>query len=239
MNKRIFGLILAMMVVPITIAPVFAQQSPPINGSVPPNYTFPRVDNPAYQRKLNQVKPAQINAEPILKKTLYVGTNNQFKEPENWAYVNYCGPASTQVALRARITNIPSLDSIGQCEYIDPNWGVYMSNVTPCLNSYLNTSFYWTDYAPDSATLASRLKSDVDQGYAMLTGVYTSGMGGWSFGTYHIITLFGYDNTSSTNKKVDYVDTASSIAGYNGLYFNFVSLDNLWWNISQNNVQAW
>lgn len=68
MNKKILGLILAMMVVPITIAPVLAQQSPPINGSVPPNYTFPRVDNPAYQRKLNQVKPAQINAEPILKR---------------------------------------------------------------------------------------------------------------------------------------------------------------------------
>ena len=237
--KKWLSLIVVLEIFSFTIAPVYAQQSPPINGSVPSNYIFPSVESPAYQRKLDQVKQNQLNAAPVLKKTLYVGTNNQFKEPENWAYVNYCGPASTQVALRARITNIPSLDSIGQCEYIDPNWGVYMSNVTPCLNSYLNTSFYWTDYAPDSATLASRLKSDIDQGYAMLTGVYTSGMGGWSFGTYHIITLFGYDNTSSTNKKVDYVDTASSIAGYNGLYFNFVSLDNLWWNISQNNVQAW
>lgn len=230
---------MAMMVVSITFTPVVAQQSPPINGSVPPNYIFPSVDNPAYQRKLNQVNQNQINTEPIFKKALYVGTINQFKEPENSAYVNYCGPDSTQVALRARITNIPSLDAIGQCEYIDPSWGVYMSNVTTCLNSYLNTSFYWTDYAPDAATLASRLKSDVDQGYAMLTGVYTLGMGGWGFGTYHIITLFGYDNTSSTNKKVDYVDTASAIAGYNGLYFNFVTLNNMWNYVNPNNVQAW
>ena len=87
--------------------------------------------------------------------------------------------------------------------------------------------------------MASRIKSDVDQNYAMLTGVWTSGMGGWSFGTYHIITLYGYDYTSPTNQKVNYVDTASSIAGYSGLYFNYVPLDNLWWNISQNNVQDW
>lgn len=93
MNKRIISLIMILIVVSITVTPVVAKHSPPINGSTPPNYVFPDTDNPAYQRKLSQVQRNQILAEPILNHTLYVGTIYQFKEPENRAYVNYCGPA--------------------------------------------------------------------------------------------------------------------------------------------------
>lgn len=117
-----------------------------------------------------------------------------------------------------------------------------MSNVTPCLNSYLNTSFYWTDVASSPDVLWNWVKSDVDQGYAVLTGVYTPPMEGWNgHETYHIITLYGYDYSyqTTTEKMVNYVDTASEVAGYTGTYLNKVELSDLWSFVSPNNVQAW
>lgn len=243
MNKIFLSLVILITLTLVTLYPVLAQESPPpINGSLPPNYKLPSRTNPEYIEKLNQVQQNQLQAAPVFRKSLYVGTIYQFKEPEDLAYINYCGPASTQVALRARTTNIPSLYAVGQCELIDPNWGVYMSNVTPCLNDYLNTDFYWTDVASSKVTLANRLKSDVDQGYAMLTGVVTSEMGGWGdHFAYHIITLYGYDNTYnySSDKMVYYVDTASNLAGYSGSYFHKVTLTDMWNYVSPNNVQSW
>ena len=194
------------------------------------------------RKSCSRINFLQFSPPPVFIKALNVGAIDEFKEPENWGYVNYCGPASTQVALRARTTNIPTLDQIGQCELIDPSWGVYMSNVTPCLNSYLNTTFYWTDVASSQDVLWNWVKSDVDQGYAVLTGVYTPPMDGWNgHAAYHIITLYGYDYSyqSSTYKMVNYVDTASEIAGYTGTYLNKVTLPDLWRFVSPNNVQAW
>lgn len=165
-----------------------------------------------------------------------------FKEPEDWDYVNYCGPSSTQVALRARTSNIPSLYAVGECENIDPSWGVYMTAVTDCLRQYLNNNFYENGSSLSKTTFASRLKSDVDQGYAMVTGTLTTSMMGWSGRSVnHIVTVYGYDNTYqySTDKMVHYVDTASGIAGYSGLYFNKVTLTDMWSYVSPNDYQSW
>jgi hypothetical protein len=177
------------------------------------------------------------------KQILYLGTSGEYREPNLPAYVNYCGPSSTRVALRARMapSNIPSLDAVGICENIDPGWGVYMTSITSCLNSYLNSTFYWNDAASDANQIANWVKSDVDQSYAVVTGIYTQNIPGWYAAVYHIVTLYGYDFTyvSSADKQINYIDTSSVAAGYTGAYFNKVNLTWLWTRVSQNNAQAW
>ena len=222
--------------------PTNAQGPNPINGSLPPNSKFPDTNDRLYQQKLNQVTRNQIQAADTLREVLYVGTMGQFREPEDSDYVNYCGPSSTQIALRARTTEIPELDEIAECEQIIPRWGAYMTNVTDCLNKYLDSDFYWTDIAESKDELASWLKTDVDQGYALITGVFTTYVRGWNgYSTSHIITLYGYDYSYQvfSDKMVYYVDTASKLAGYSGPYFNIVTLDAIWSFVSWNNVQSW
>jgi len=67
-------------------------------------------------------------------------------------------------------------------------------------------------------------------------------MRGWNgYSVSHIITLYGYDYSYQvfSDKMVYYVDTASKLAGYNGPYFNIVTLDAIWSFINWNNVQSW
>lgn len=240
--RKVFVTTLLIVVILVIANPAMAQGPNPINGSLPPNTKLPDATDLLYQQKLNQVKRNQIQAANVLREVLYVGRMGQFREPEESAYVNYCGPSSTQIALRARTTDIPELDEIAECEQINPRWGVYMVGVTDCLNQYLESDYYWTDIAESKDELSSWLKTDIDQGYALVTGVYTTNMRGWNgYSIYHIITLYGYDysNEVFSDKMVYYTDTASKIAGYSGPYFNIVTLDDLWSFVSWNNVQSW
>ena len=236
-----------MMVGSVITSGVFASESTPQNGSFPQGYDpNSQLNSPQYQQKLLRANNVSSNISPsadILKRSLDLGTSGEYREPNEAAYVNYCGPASTRAALRARMpaSEIPSLDSVGQCENIDPNWGVYMTSVTSCLNFYLNSTFYWNGAASGATQLADWVKSDVLQNYAVVTGIYTVEIVGWYAPVYHIVTLYGYDFTysSSADKQINYIDTASVMAGYTGSYFNKVDLSWLWDRVSQNNAQAW
>lgn len=240
--KKSFVATLLIVAILTMSTPATAQGPNPINGSLAPNSKLPDATDLLYQQKLNQVKRNQIQAANVLREVLYVGTLGQFREPDEAAYVNYCGPSSTQIALRARTTEIPELDEIAKCEQINPLWGVYMTSVTDCLNQYLDSDHYWTDIAESKEELSSWLKTDIDQGYALVTGVYTTYMRGWNgYSIAHIITIYGYDysNQVFSDKMVYYSDTASKLAGYSGPYFNIVTLDDVWSFISWNNVQSW
>ncbi len=240
--KKVFVTTLAVLAILTISTPTTAQGPNPINGSLPPNSKLPDTNDRLYQQKMNQVRRNQIQASSTLREVLYVGTMGQFREPEDSDYVNYCGPSSTQIALRARTADIPELNEIAECEQINPRWGVYMTSVTDCLNQYLDSDFYWTDIAESKDELASWLKTDIDQGFALVTGVFTTSMRGWNgYSVSHIITLYGYDYSYQvfSDKMVYYVDTASKLAGYSGPYFNIVTLDAIWSFVSWNNVQSW
>ena len=114
--KKAFLTILFAFAILTISTPSNAQGPNPINGSLPPNSKFPDTNDRLYQQKLNQVTRNQIQAADTLREVLYVGTMGQFREPEDSYYVNYCGPSSTQIALRARTTEIPELDEIAECE---------------------------------------------------------------------------------------------------------------------------
>lgn len=176
-------------------------------------------------------------------KWLNVGAAETYRQPEDPAYINYCGPASTRVAIRARTSSVPSLSTVGSGENIDPNSGVTASAIRTYINGYLNTTFYIVNRATDSSYLGCGIQEDIYTGYALITGVKTGGMPGWSGNANHFVAVYAYDYSNSTNKRTYYVDTGSENAGHHysngGKYFNNVSLNALWGWVQYFNYQVW
>jgi hypothetical protein len=172
--------------------------------------------------------------------------NNKWIEPENAAYVNYCGPSAGQVALDVRLEDwqIPSLYDIGQEMYINPSWGVYMTSVRDVLNRRLNTTWYEASGSGNANNFVSRASADLTRNYAMVTALQTSGLPGWGpVNVNHIVTVYAMyvgDGTYS----IAWVDTASNMARHNqpgGSYLNYMYLGRDFYNgyVSRNDVQAW
>lgn len=169
-----------------------------------------------------------------------VGYSEQFREPEEWQYVQYCGPTSTQVALKARMTIVPDRNTIAVKENF--NGGVSMQDITTALNYYLGYTYYLTGQASSQSQLEYWNEYDVDLGYAMITGIKTYGMPGWgTYDAYHIVAMYGYDTDNGS--KVRYVDTSSELAGHyydnGGAYFNLVNLTDFWNWVINDNIQSW
>lgn len=171
-----------------------------------------------------------------------------WKEPNNWAHRNYCGPASTQVALDARwpANWVPDIDAVGEAENIDPSWGVYMSDVVNALNNYLSDEFpnpngmqgYWYGTASDTWDLYDKVYFDNYRDYVTISGVYTQGMPGWNVNAYHIVAIFGiYSDWTWTGYH--YTETAGSVAGYYGDYRQWANVYAFYDWESANNAIAW
>ena len=217
----------------------------PHNGNIDPSYIPTEeelqriaVKNAAADQHMkdrkNQITPLTLGSH-----ILSVGT---WKEPNDAAHVNYCGPGATQVALDARLpaSSVPNIDIIGAEEDIDPSWGVYATNIAPVLNDRLDTTFYVVDGASSKAGLQTRIVTDIDSGYVMITGVKTGGMPGWgTMDVYHIVAIYGYNEKSLSNTTVYYTETAAPMAGYAGTYRNSKSLNTFWNYVIPNNVQVW
>lgn len=179
----------------------------------------------------------------------WVGCNNtcgEYEEPNLYQYRNYCGPSSAQVALRARIsqTSVPSLWQVGQDMGVDPTWGVNGSQVTNYLNTKLNTNFY-VNVTPSSASqLWWYIVDDINNGWIPVFSLRTYSasngyMVGWASNPFHIISADGYYTTGASNQSPYIIDTASSVAGYNGPYAKYINVNALWSYTSQNNWMAW
>jgi hypothetical protein len=166
-----------------------------------------------------------------------------WREPNDYAHRNYCGPASTQVALDARLPwwQIPDIDTLGREENIDPNWGVAASAIQRVLNTRLGTTWYWLNSSSSASDLALKIRVDLSNQFAMVTGLKTGGMPGWGTrNVNHIVTVYGYYRSSTGQTEyVYYTETAGSVAGYNGTYQNAVSLASFWRYVQANNVQVW
>lgn len=176
-------------------------------------------------------------------KELSVGT---WKEPNDYAHRNYCGPGATQVALDAKLpaTSVPSVDTLGTEEGTDPNSGTYMNKICSVLNTRLNTAWYEYSVASVQSTMTNWFLQDIDNGYGFVTGVKTGVMPGWSGRNInHIVTAYGYANvyveTSGTYGDLKYTETSGSVAGYTGTYRQTVSLATFWGYVSGNSAQCW
>ena len=184
------------------------------------------------------------NVIPGSSKDLYVGADGQFKEPNDYAHRNYCGPAASQVVIRARTSNVPNLETLASEEYLNPEWGVSDQSIPPVLNSHLGTSHYGFGVASSVHTLLNWLGSDVDSGWAMITSLrtyyYASGyLGGWGIDAAHIVALRGYSAPVSGGVSVHYADTAAQAAGYYGSYFMSYNVDTFWNYVTLSNGQVW
>lgn len=111
----------------------------------------------------------------------------------------YCGPASTRMALSARISP-PSQDTLAAALGTDTNGTDDISNVVPVLNQYLGINWYERKPVSDPPTQAQRdllkqdLVFDVDRGYAMVANVVSGWRPpGYPSGTiYHYVAVIGY-----------------------------------------------
>jgi hypothetical protein len=109
-----------------------------------PNYVYTEKERRAITAKdklVEQYTKERIGSRYIGPQLLQVGT---WKEPNDYAHRNYCGPGAAQVALDARLpaSQVPDIDTLGAEMNINPNSGVYMTDLRDVLNNRLNTTWY-------------------------------------------------------------------------------------------------
>jgi hypothetical protein len=117
----------------------------------------------------------------------------------------YCGPASTKMALSARIAP-PSQDTIAASLGTTTNGTDDTSNVVATLNHFLNTTWYERKPVNDPPTQAQRdlLKQDIlfdiDRGWAIVANVVSGWRPpGYPGGTiYHYVAVVGYSNNGDS-----------------------------------------
>lgn len=249
MNRNLFRifLILAVSMVFFGSTDFVARaggEQPPHNGA-DPNYVPTAQELQAIAAKeaaaARYMKNRSLLIVPLSlgSRVLGVGT---WLEPNDAAHVNYCGPGATQVALDARLpaSSVPNIDTLGTEESIDITWGVTTTSIRNVLNSRLSTTFYVASGASASTALHTRIVTDIDSNYAMVTGVKTGGMPGWGTrNVFHIVAVYGYNEVNVGLMNIYYIETASPTAGFTGTYRNTKTLSTFWTYVSQNNSQVW
>ncbi len=182
--------------------------------------------------------------------TLVVGT---WKQPNTAAYVNHCGPAATQVALDARwdASRVYSINRIAKDEKTNSDKaGTHMQDIYTTINSkaYLGSEFpnpngmagYWIDLAKGGPDLLHKITFDITRGYALITGVKTTGMLGWGDRKVnHIVAVIGYKIDQTNTAYVVYTDTSTPTAGFNGNYRNTVLLSKFYKHVLGLNTLIW
>jgi len=206
-----------------------------------PNYVYTAEELEAIAAKealVEQHVQRRAGTRSIARKILRVGT---WKEPNDWEHRNYCGPGATQVALDARLPywDVPDIDTIGEEENIDPNSGVYLSDIKIVLNDRLNTTWYEVNGSGSGSSLYNRITFDIDHDYALVTGCKTDEMPDWSVNAGHIVAVYGYWIWAGSNQYVYYTETAGSVAGYNGRYRQRATRQKFWTYIAGNDTQVW
>lgn len=132
----------------------------------------------------------------------------------------YCGPASTKIALSARMTP-PSQDTLAASLGTTTNGTDDISNVVATLNQFLGTTWYERKPVNDPPTQAQRdllkqdLVFDVDRGWAIVANVVSGWRPpGYPSGTiYHYVAVVGY---ADSGDSAVIADPAGAGAGGSG-----------------------
>ncbi len=168
--------------------------------------------------------------EPVQSRSMLLNVNWQWKEPDDPAHVNYCGQGATQVALDAAGLDewqIPDIETLGREEYVNQGkLGTYVKDIVPIVNSYLERNgragLYKLAYISEEGAFRNMLVHTLESNHALITGVKTGRMPGWTLEANHIVAVIGYEQ-SGGDEYVTYVETAAPSAGYYGEYRNTVS----------------
>ncbi|RMG35804.1 MAG: hypothetical protein D6732_09020 [Methanobacteriota archaeon] len=247
------------------------------NGAVSPNYHPSSQDIQAIQMKEESLRAAidykyqsgfdalrgdsrpHFAAPPIARgitpkyyHSRVLPLEKEWKEPNDYAHRNYCGPGATQVALDARLPKykVPDIDTIGAMEKINPSWGVTMDNVAATLNQILRSNgdlpnsngfvAYELAYPNNMWSLFNYIDWDIQRGYATISGVKTTYMPGWDGRrAYHIVAIYGIYYDNDYNNYYKYAETASPKAGYNGPFAQWAYWRDFYDYYSGNKVISW
>ena len=173
-----------------------------------------------------------------------------YREPNNWAHRNYCGPGAAIVLLShwdPGYPKIANIDAIGRDMRINPNMGVWIRNMVRPINDRLDAmlgqDLDWYRYGKARTLYDLRWMIDFDirqTAVPFITGVMTRGLPGWgSRNVGHIVCVYGYTKTAAGAEYVSYVDTAPPAAGYNDWILHVWELGDFWRAVSGNSAQVW
>jgi hypothetical protein len=129
-----------------------------------------------------------------------------YPEPNDYAHRNYCAEGAIAVLLSTWTDAVPSLDAIGVAAHVVESYGTTGANAVVAINSYL-----------EQITGSSR--------YAY-AGTHVTSLAVFQ----HMIAVTGYNLSPGTAgaDTVTYVESAGSVAGYNGPEVQTISLAALW-----------
>ncbi|MGD1054367.1 MAG: hypothetical protein ABR950_11150 [Candidatus Dormibacteria bacterium] len=167
-------------------------------------------------------------------------------EPNNYAHRNYCAEGAIAVLLSTWTTTVPSIDAIGAAAHVTESYGTTGANAVLAINAYLEQITGTASYAYAGTHVTSlpifesQLGTDLSglgrlttagHGSPVLVHVMTATLPGWGgYEAQHMIAVYGYDFTAGTpaGDTVTYVESAGSVAGYNGPPEETISLAALW-----------
>jgi hypothetical protein len=167
-------------------------------------------------------------------------------EPNDYLHRNYCAEGAIAVLLSTWTTAVPSIDAIGAAAHVVESYGTTGANAVAAINSYLEQITGSSRYAYSGthvtslAVFQTQLEGDLSglgrfaiarHGSPVLVHVMTATLPGWDgYQAQHMIAVFGYNFTVGTlsGDTVTYVESAGSVAGYNGPHVQTISLEALW-----------
>jgi hypothetical protein len=167
-----------------------------------------------------------------------------FREPNDYAHRDYCGAGATTVLLSAWTTAVPDIETVARAINLNPNGGATGADTARGINAMLHpligTDRYRGERVLVLSGVLSRLRSslgNVDDlrrwGHTtpVMLQTMTKTMPGWrGWQAAHMITVFDA-HLSTGNPDVDtvtYMETPSTVAGYNGPDSQTITVTALW-----------
>lgn len=168
------------------------------------------------------------------------------REPNTYAYRNYCVPGAIAMLLSVWTPQPPSLDAIAVEAKLEPDFGVWGSDAVTAINHYLipiigaGKGSYAGSHLTSMTELMSAVEASVPSGSLLplsshgtpvLVHFMTGTLPGWhGYEAQHMVAIIGYSFTggSPTTDTVTYAESAGSVAGYNGPGTETVTLAELW-----------
>jgi len=244
--------------------PPDAPPRPPLTPEEQAELEASNVDAEAYVRSLvsEYVAAATVDAPAaIIRKSASVGDLNTWKEPNDQAHRNYCGPATIQVTIDAQIPKsmVPNIETVkDRINLLTPGgfnpdtFGT--TDVAMCRylwDHYVNVIRFGERYlaqplaGASQQTLWNQLVRHVDKNYTVPTGAMSGSLKDWGRNSQHIVALIGYDASLENSiypvamHQMRYTETSGSAAGYNGSEFKIWYPGASIWNaINQPNVHT-
>ena len=172
-----------------------------------------------------------------------------YREPNDWAHINYCAAGAATVLLSHWDAALPqnvNLDQLGEEIGINPSAGAWVRDIVAPVNQRLNAQLGrdldWYRYGQARSLEDFRwiVQYDIQQnGVPFITSLNTGGLPGWSSDVGHIVCVYGYTRAADGTEYVSYADTAPPLSGYSGYVLRTVELETMWQAVSGNSAQVW